>query len=79
MSDPTAFSDGDLHAYADGRLDEARRAAIETWLASHPDEAARVAFYKRLNGELHRLFDPVLDAPIPEGIDRKSTRLNSSH
>ena len=30
MSDPTAFSDGDLHAYADGRLDEARRAAIET-------------------------------------------------
>lgn len=65
MTEPASFSDAELHALADDRLEAPRREALEAWLATHPEEAARVAFYKRLNGELHRLFDPVLDSPIP--------------
>lgn len=66
MTDSAPFSDAELHALADGRLEAPRRDALEAWLVTHPEEAARVAFYKRLNGELHRLFDPVLDSPVPD-------------
>ena len=33
----------ELHAYADGRLPAARRAAVEAYLAAHPVAAAEVA------------------------------------
>ena len=33
----------ELHAYVDGMLPADRMAAVEAWLASHPDDAARVA------------------------------------
>jgi anti-sigma factor RsiW len=65
VSDPRApIGDDDLHAYADGRLDPARRAEVEVWIAQSPEAAARVAFYRRLNVELHRRFDPVLAEPL---------------
>ncbi len=35
--------DDELHAYVDGELPADRRAAVEAWLATHPDDAARVA------------------------------------
>lgn len=35
-------SEHDLHAYIDHRLPEEDRLRLETWLASHPDTAARV-------------------------------------
>lgn len=37
----------ELHAYVDGQLPDARRAAVEAWLADHPDEAAKVRAWKR--------------------------------
>ncbi len=74
MTDTAPFGESDLHALADGQLDPARREAIEAWLASRPEEAARVAFYKRVNGELHRLFDPMLDSPIPETMSERPAR-----
>ncbi|WP_238345869.1 anti-sigma factor family protein [Luteimonas saliphila] len=39
--------DSELHAYVDGRLDPARHADVEAWLAAHPQHAARVADWKR--------------------------------
>src|SRR5690606_36320533 len=44
MNEP--ISDSDLHAYVDGHLGAGRRAAVETWLAAHPDAAARVRGWK---------------------------------
>ena len=41
-------AEADLQAYVDARLDAARRAALERWLAAHPDDAACVAAYRLL-------------------------------
>lgn len=39
--------DETLHAYVDGRLDPARAAQVAAWLQAHPEQAARVAGWKR--------------------------------
>ena len=59
--------EADLHAAADGRLAPDREAALTEHLAAHPDDAERIAAYRRLNGELHRVFDPVLGEATPAG------------
>jgi anti-sigma factor RsiW len=53
-----AVAEDDLQAYVDGQLDGGRRAAIESYLAANPGEAARVAAYRAQNIGLHALFDP---------------------
>lgn len=55
----------DLHAYVDGTLPETRRADVEVYLASHPEDAERLAAYRRQGEELRALFDPVLEEPVP--------------
>lgn len=58
-------SEQELHAYADGRLDAARRTEVEAWLSEHPEMRQAVAEW-RLQGErLLRAFDPVLDEAVP--------------
>ena len=37
------ISEQELHAYADDRLDAARREKVEAWLANHPDMRQTVA------------------------------------
>lgn len=54
-------NEAQLHAYVDGALSEGERAAVEAYLAEHPEDAARVRAYKAQNDTLHRAFDPVLD------------------
>jgi anti-sigma factor RsiW len=61
-------TEADLHAYVDGLLPPARQAEVEAWLLTRPDEAERLAAYRAQNLELHRLFDPVLEEPVPAGI-----------
>ena len=78
MSSGTPISDDDLHALADGRLSEPRAAEVSTHLEDFPADASRVAFYRRLNSDLHGLFDPVLSEPVPgsllaAGYGRKRT------
>jgi anti-sigma factor RsiW len=63
-------SESDLQAYADDRSDAAQRAAIELWLAEHPEEAERLAAYRRLAEELRSLYDPVLDETVPGRLMR---------
>lgn len=57
--------DADLHAWSDSRLDAARSAEIEAWLAENPEEAARLLAWKRQKELLHAAFDPVLEEPLP--------------
>lgn len=57
------MNEAQLHAYVDGALAPAERAAVEAHLAVHPDDAARVHAYREQNEALHRLFDPVLREP----------------
>ena len=56
----------ELHAYADGRLDAARRAAVEAYLAAHPGAAAEVAAWRRVDAQLHRALDPLLNEVVPQ-------------
>ncbi len=55
-----------LHAYADGHLGDAERAAVERYLAAHPDAAADVDAWRRQNEALAALFPaPAANEPIP--------------
>lgn len=65
-----AITEADLHAYVDGRLTAARAAQVEAYLASHPEEAARVAAYREQVLALHREYDAVLEEPVPERLAR---------
>ncbi|HZM35623.1 MAG TPA: anti-sigma factor [Burkholderiales bacterium] len=62
------FTDAELQAYVDGRLDAARRAELEAWLVEHPEEAERVAAYRRLGDELRELYAPLLVEPVPPSL-----------
>lgn len=71
MTTPLNASDDDLHAYADDLLAADRRAEVEAVLARDPDAAARVAFYRQLNADLHRLYGGVSEGTV---IDRRIAR-----
>lgn len=67
-----SITESDLQAYADGRLNEQRRAAVESWLASRSEDAERIADYRRLSDEMRSAYDPVLEEPIPEHLSQFS-------
>jgi anti-sigma factor RsiW len=47
MTDRDHVSEEELNAYVDNELPADRRSAVEAWLASHPDDAARVAGWRK--------------------------------
>ena len=67
MSD-IPVSEADLQAYADGRLAPERQAAVEAWLATRPEEAERVAAYRRLATEVRGAYETMLSEPVPERL-----------
>ncbi len=70
MTEPSnPVTEAELHAYADGVLDRARRREVAAYLAAHPEEAARVEAYRGQNAALRALFDPVLDEPVPAALE----------
>lgn len=54
-----------LHAYVDDALPPSERAAVEAWLAEHPEEALMVRSYADQRGRLRQHFDYVLSEPVP--------------
>jgi anti-sigma factor RsiW len=62
-------TEDELHAYVDGELPADRIAAVQDWLASHPDDAQRVEAWRSMGEELHRRYDAVLDEPTPRRLD----------
>ena len=58
-------TEADLHAFADGLLPAGRHAAIEAFLASHPEARQQVDDWQAQNLALKRLLDPVLAEPLP--------------
>ncbi|HEX2198062.1 MAG TPA: anti-sigma factor [Burkholderiales bacterium] len=67
MSD-APITEADLQAYADDRLAPPRRAAVEAWIATRPEDAERVADYRRLGDALRAAYDTVLDEPVPDRL-----------
>lgn len=74
MSEPIAVSEADLQAYVDGRLDAERRALVEAWLAARPEEAERVAAYRRLSSEVRAAYQSMLAEPLPERLASLASR-----
>ena len=66
MTDPRGVTEAELQAYVDGRVPGPRRAEIETWLQSRPEESERVAAYRQLGEDLRATYDPLLAEPVPQ-------------
>jgi anti-sigma factor RsiW len=62
-------TEAELHAWVDGQLAPARRAAVDAYLSQHPAEAARLQAYRAQNAGLRALFQPVLDEPVPRACN----------
>ncbi len=59
MSDAlNPVTENDLHAYADGHMAVDDAARVETWLAEHPEDAARVAAWRSQNAAIRDMFAP---------------------
>jgi len=67
-------TEAELQAYADGRLTPARLAAVEAWLAGRPEEAERIAAYRRLAQEVRGAYDNLLSEPVPERLRHAAAR-----
>ncbi len=77
MTDPTIpVTEDELHAYVDSELPAERRSDVESWLATHPEDAGRVESWRSMAEALHARYDSVGNEPVPqrlelERLDRK--------
>jgi anti-sigma factor RsiW len=75
----TAVTEDELHVYVDGELPADRREAIESWLASHPDDAARVAAWRAQAEAIRARYGAVIHEPVPDRLTlRQITRSRRS-
>ncbi len=63
--------EAELHAYVDGELPADRRAAVEAWLAAHPDDAARVNAWLAQADLIRARYAGVAQDPVPPRLDLK--------
>ena len=54
-----------LHAFADGQLSAEQRAAVEAYLAAHPDAAATVAGWQHQSDAIRTLFAATANEAVP--------------
>jgi anti-sigma factor RsiW len=73
MSKPL-ITEAELHASVDGHLPEPNLADVEAWLREHPQDAERIAQYRRQNAALHGAYDHVLEEPVPEKLSIPALR-----
>jgi len=69
MTTSNPIDDLDIVAYVDNELDDARTQEVESWLATHPEDAAKVHAYKLQNLLLRSLHDDVRTEPLPAPIE----------
>jgi anti-sigma factor RsiW len=75
----TPVTEDELHVYVDGELPADRRQAVETWLANHPDDAARVASWRAHAEAIRARYGSVIEEPLPERLNlRRIMRKNRS-
>jgi anti-sigma factor RsiW len=63
------ISEDELHAYVDGELPADRRGAVEAWLATHPDDAARVAAWRKQAELIQARYGGVASEKTPERLN----------
>ena len=55
----------ELHAYVDGEIAADRRAAVDAWLAAHPEDAARVAAWRAQAQAIRARYGAIASQPAP--------------
>lgn len=55
----------DINAYLDGALDEGERRAFEEAVEADAEAKALLSLHRQQVQELHKLYDPVLEEPVP--------------
>ena len=65
---PLLPGESELHAHVDGRLDAARRAAVEQRLAADPEAAQRVRDWAQQRDALRALHADLLADPVPDHL-----------
>jgi len=68
-----------LHAFVDGQLDAAQSATVESWLAAHPEKAAEIAQWRRVNAGLATMFGPVMNEPVPARLNPHRIAATAQH
>src|ERR1700731_1595178 len=62
------ISDETLMAYADGELDAAQKAAVETAMRDDPQIEKRLAQHRALRQRVHAAYSAELSEPVPERL-----------
>jgi anti-sigma factor RsiW len=62
-------TEDELHAYVDGEIPADRRGAVEAWLASHPEDAARVAQWQAQAEAIRVRYGEVASEPVSPRFD----------
>src|SRR6185295_9542335 len=62
-------TEDELHAYVDGELAQDRRGAVEAWLGTHADDAARVAAWRAQADAIRARYGAVAAEPVPSRFD----------
>lgn len=62
------ITETDLHAYADGQLDNSRRVRVEAHLAHYPAATESVRGWREQSEALRALYNPVLNEPVPRRL-----------
>jgi anti-sigma factor RsiW len=62
-------TEDELNAYVDGEVSAERRAAIEAWLATHPEDAARVAQWRAQADAIRAHYGVVATERVPARLN----------
>src|ERR1700676_1193525 len=62
-------SEDELNAYVDGELPADRRGAVEAWLTTHPDDAAKVAAWRKHAEFIRARYGAVVDEKPPQRLE----------
>ena len=63
------ISEDDLQAFVDGALDAVREGVVRSYLAAHPDAAARVSDYAAQRQALREALAPIAEEPVPSSLN----------
>jgi anti-sigma factor RsiW len=69
-------TEDELHVYVDGELPADRLGAVEAWLASHPEDATRIAAWRAQADAIRARYSALAKEPVPErlALDRITRR-----
>ena len=76
--DNTPVTPDELHAFVDGELPADRQQAVNTWLATHPDDAALVAGWRAQADAIRTRYGEVANETVPDRLSLENVMRNGA-